>query len=108
MANTDLMKNRIMTLVAEGRADEAWEYTESIRELLTQDELKDMEMWIAHNAYEAFRSAENGLAKKSKWLEIAQHMEEGETLREVLPRLPGELREFLESEARIAKSQKLH
>ena len=64
MANTDLVKNQIMALVAEGRADEAWEYAETIREHLNSDELKDLEIWIAQNAYESFLPSEDDAAKK--------------------------------------------
>jgi hypothetical protein len=106
MANTDLVKNQIMTMVAEGRADEAWEYAETIREHLTLDELKELEMWIAQNAYESFVTPENGGAESQKWLEVAGHMKEGETLRDALPRLPSELQEFVKGQARLATGAK--
>jgi hypothetical protein len=108
MANTDLVKNQIMALVAEGRADEAWEYAETIREHLTLDELKDMEMWIAQNAYEAFLPSEQDAPKKTQWLEIAGYMKKGETLRDVFSRLPRELQDFLQQEGRLAKGSKQH
>ncbi len=108
MANTDMLKNQIMALVAQGRADEAWELAETVRDQLTSSELTELELWIAQNAYEAFRPPEDGQYGKAKWLQVAKYMDEGETLRDVLPKLPGELKEFLETEAKRATTAKLH
>ena len=73
-----------------------------------EDELKELEIWVAQNAYEAFRPPEEAENARGKWLKINSLMKNGETLREVFPRLPRDLKEFLKGEARRAKGTKLH
>ena len=105
MVDTNNIKMQIMRLVAEGRADDAWEYAEAIRGELTEDQLSELELWIAQNAYEAFRPPAEAVASRGKWLEVTGHLKEGETLRDAFPRLPKDLQTFLKREAERSKKQ---
>jgi hypothetical protein len=108
MADTNQIKMQIMRFVAEGRADDAWEYAEAIRGELTEEQLSEFELWLAQNAYEAFRPPEAAVASRGKWLEVAGHLKEGETLGDAFPRLPKDLKAFLKREAERTKKAMKH
>ena len=100
--DTDSIKMQIKRMVAEGRADAAWEYAETIRDQLTEDQHKELELWIGQNSYDAFRTYEKAEVGRNKWLLISTLVKDGETLKDALPRLPVELQEFLKNEAKRA------
>jgi len=107
MSDLNDIKRVIMQLVMSNKAEEAWEYVESIRHQLTRSEGEELELWLAQNSYESFRD-ENAENPRGKWLRVAEHMKEGERLRDAFDRLPADLQQFVRSEADKSKSAHLH
>lgn len=97
-----------MSLVADGRAEDANDLAEAVRDELTVGELEELHRWIADNAFEGFRPPKDTDAHRGKWLMIASYVKDGETLRDALPRLPRELQDFLKAEAKRSRETKLH
>jgi transcriptional regulator with XRE-family HTH domain len=108
MADTDNIKRQIMRLVADGRAEDASDFAEAVREELSEEESEELHRWIAENAFQGFQPPAGSDAHRAKWLMIAGYIKEGETLREAFPRLPRELQIFLKDEATKSRAKKLH
>ncbi len=97
MANMEMVKSHLKRLVATGMGEEAWEQLEAIHSELTHDEMQELKIWIAQNSYDASRPREDAEDNWAKWQIIAGYMSDGDTLRDVFPRLPEDLQQFLES-----------
>lgn len=108
MNNMDNIKRQIQRLVAEGRGEEAREIVEAVSLSLTADEIQDLNDWITENTYEVFRPFVESDADREKWMAVAEHMKEGESLRSALPRLPENLQHFVKNEAKKFEEAKLH
>ncbi len=108
MNNMENIKRQIQRLVAEGRGEEAREMAEAVSGSLTAEELQDLNDWVVENTYQVFRPFVESEADRDRWMAVAGHMKEGESLKSAFPRLPDNLQDFVKNEAKRFKGAKLH
>ena len=99
MPGLSAIKATARLLVKQGRADELDEFVETVLDGLTVEEQAELRSWLMTNGPSQMH--DDSLPEVGRnWKRIARHMREGDTLRDVLPRLPEDLQEFLREQAK--------